>query len=85
MDIIGDFEELFEQDLVEIVELVNPDRHVYTVRPRTDHLNNWDESEFIRRFRLSKHSVQQILGQIEETISHRTNRYLGGKMFLIFR
>ncbi|XP_018314287.1 putative nuclease HARBI1 isoform X3 [Mycetomoellerius zeteki] len=49
-------------------------RKRYTVRPRPDLFNEYDNIEFVRRFRLHKRTVQMILNLIEETIRSRTDR-----------
>ena len=42
---------------------------------RPNHMNYWDDHDFFDRFRLTKESVQLILGQIEERIRYPTERY----------
>lgn len=43
-------------------------------RPRIDHLNIWNDEEFLCRFRLSKNSVRLITGLIRDEISSLTDR-----------
>lgn len=42
-------------------------------RPRPKHFEVWDEEDFFQRFRLSR-TVENILEEIEDTISFPTNR-----------
>ncbi|KAI4465993.1 hypothetical protein MML48_3g00015527 [Holotrichia oblita] len=75
MDVIFEEEQiLLDADLLQLVQLVNPDRKPYTVRPRTDNMNVWDDNEFVRRFRLSKASVRNILQQIEQQLVPRVRK-----------
>lgn len=74
---------LMEAALVQLVEINNPVRKQYTVRPRAHHMNEWDEQEFIRRFRLSKNSVQNILEEIQHRLVHRMNKYVIIQLFLL--
>lgn len=76
MDLFDDFEELLDNDLVEIVNFVNPERREYTVRPRADNMEMWDETEFVRRYRISKDSARQVLVAIEERLQHISHGYI---------
>jgi len=49
-------------------------RKRYTIRPRPDLFNEYDNIEFLRRFRFHKRTVQVILNLIEERIRSRTDR-----------
>lgn len=49
-------------------------RKRYTVRPRPDLFNEYDNTEFVRRFRFRKCTVHMILNLIEERIRSRTDR-----------
>lgn len=43
-------------------------RKEYRMFPRIDHLNKWDDGEFLYRFRLSKRTVCIILDKIENQL-----------------
>lgn len=49
-------------------------RKQYTVRPRPDLWNEYDNIEFFRRFRFQKETVEMILGLIGRRIQSRTDR-----------
>ncbi|KAK4887402.1 hypothetical protein RN001_003673 [Aquatica leii] len=74
MDVFEDFDDILDNDLAEIVDFVNAERHPYTVRPRPNNFERWDEAEFVRWFRISKGSARQMLAEIEENIQHRSER-----------
>lgn len=74
MDIFEDFEDIDHQEIADVVNVINPERRLYTLRKRTDHFNKWDEIEFLRRFRLSKLTVSHLLEEIEPQLLHRSNR-----------
>lgn len=56
------------------IEIVVRIRKPYTIRPRPDLLNGYDDTEFIRRFRFRKHTVLMILALIEEQIRSKSDR-----------
>lgn len=60
-------------ELIDLIENVNPERE-YNIRPRTDHLNYWNDTEFFNRFRLTKATVVLILHEIEDDLRNRTER-----------
>jgi len=51
-----EFIELFEDEDEEILEFLNYQRRVYTIRERINHMVFWDDQVFRVRFRLSKKS-----------------------------
>jgi len=55
-------------------EIIVVIRKRYTIRPRPDLFNEYDNIEFVRRFRFRKHTVQIILTFIEEKIKSKTDR-----------
>lgn len=73
-DIVEIFQDLLSDD-EEIVEVVERPRRPKVYRNRIDHFNQWDNKEFLNRFRITKESVTQVLGHIEGLIAHPTNRY----------
>jgi len=69
-----DLFEIIDDDDQEIVNFLNYQRRVYTIRPRVDHMNIWDDEDFRARFRISKDVVIQVLGFINDQISSRSDR-----------
>lgn len=69
-----DFLEIFEDDDVEILEFLNYQRRMYTIRVRIDHMAFWDDQNFKIRFRLSKDVVLQVLRYINGEISSQSAR-----------
>jgi len=65
-----DNENLFDEAIHIMVR-----RKQYTVRPRPDLFNEYDNIEFVRRFRFHKRTVRMILNLIEERIRSRTGKY----------
>ncbi|XP_031333815.1 putative nuclease HARBI1 [Photinus pyralis] len=61
-----------DEELVNYVNILY--RRPYVVRQRPDHLQFWDDVDFINRFRLSKETVQELLVNIENIIRFPTNR-----------
>lgn len=41
---------------------------------RVDHMNHWDDLDFVHRFRLSKRTVHILANELEEEIHHHTER-----------
>jgi len=69
------YAELFEhEDDEEDYDIIILIRKPYTVRPRPDLLNMYDENEFIARFRLCKETVLRIVDIIRDKIQTRTMR-----------
>lgn len=68
------YQELFEDDDDEDDEILILIRKPYTVRPRPDFLNMYNEDEFLTRFRLCKETVMEIVELISEKIRTRTLR-----------
>lgn len=69
-----DLFEIIDDDDVEIINFLNYQRRVYTIRVRVDHMNIWDDEDFRARFRISKDEVIQVLGFINDQISSRSDR-----------
>lgn len=46
----------------------------YVVRTRDNHVEKWDDIEFVRRFRVSKATANMILEIIQTNIAHPTGR-----------
>lgn len=68
-------ETVMDNDLVNIVNFINPDRKAYNTRkPSIDNMTRWDDKEFIRRYRVSKMTVNTILEQISDQLESKTNR-----------
>ncbi|KAB0802620.1 hypothetical protein PPYR_04806 [Photinus pyralis] len=72
MDVIDDILLFNEMDIINNIErrpynTINRFRHV-------DNFHEWDETDFVRRFRLSKASVLVVLELIQGDIRARTNR-----------
>lgn len=66
-----------DSDIEVLNELNNIYRYYnrpYVVRTRDNHWEQWDEIEFIRRFRVSKATARDILSEIETEICHPTTR-----------
>lgn len=53
-------------------QLINNVRKSYTVKERPNYLEEFDDEEFVKRFRLTRESVLYVLDLIEERIVHRT-------------
>lgn len=47
----------------------------YNVRNRIHHFNDWNEREFLRRFRLNKSTVTELLSLVYDNLQHGTERY----------
>jgi hypothetical protein len=45
-----------------------------TIRFRPNHFEERDQKDFFSRFRLSSRTVERLLEEIEEAISHQSNR-----------
>lgn len=68
--------------LVEIFQdLVSDDEEIIAVierpcRPKVyrNRINQWDNKEFLNRFRITKESGTKVLEQIEGLIAHTTNQ-----------
>ncbi|XP_018402026.1 PREDICTED: putative nuclease HARBI1 [Cyphomyrmex costatus] len=75
MDIRNIYEELFEDDGDDDdYQILNLIRKPYTVRPRPDFFNIYDEREFITRFRLCKETVIGVADLICDKIKTKTLR-----------
>lgn len=48
-------------------------RRQRTIRNRPNHFNEWDDNDFITRFRLSKASAYSVLDLIASHITHKTD------------
>lgn len=68
------YQELFDDDDDEDYEMLIIIRKPYTVRPRPDFLNIYDDGEFIARFRLCKETVLTVVNLIYEKIQTKTLR-----------
>lgn len=73
MDILNIFEDLLSDD-EEIVNVIERPRRPRMFRQRRDHFHEWNDMEFINRFRISKDSTLSVLDQIQLQIAHPTNR-----------
>ncbi|CAI6356148.1 unnamed protein product [Macrosiphum euphorbiae] len=71
-----DLLELFDDDDNEVIEFLNYQRRLFTVRKRIDHMTIWDDEDFRVRFRISKGVVLQVLGYIDDQISSQSERNL---------
>lgn len=69
-----DLLEIIDDDDQEIVNFINYQRRIYTIRIRVDHMNIWDDLDFRARFRILKDVVLQVLGFINDQISSRSDR-----------
>jgi len=63
--------EISDDSDVEEVHIYRRQPRRYRVRP--DNLNDWNDTEFYNRFRLSKASVRRIYNLIYEDIKTKTN------------
>lgn len=63
-----------DEDFFELVQMILNPRCKRIIRRRPDNFNMWRDEEFIARFRLSKVAFEYILNQIEDIISHPTDR-----------
>jgi len=59
-------EEIIVEEIIIVI------RKRYTIHPRPDLFNEYDNIEFVRRFRFRKRTVQIILTFIEERIKSKT-------------
>lgn len=78
-DDIVEEELLLDIDLFNIINDINPDRKVYNPRKVSDsYMDQLEEQEFIKRFRISKASVNMILVDISEQLLayNKTDRYV---------
>ncbi|KAK9685604.1 DDE superfamily endonuclease [Popillia japonica] len=65
---------ILHNEIINLVNEINPERKKYVIKPHMDNLHIWDDKEFLRRFRVSKNTVLDIVAKIEEPLTHRTNR-----------
>lgn len=65
-----------DEDILELVDIVGRQRARKVFRNRENHFQKWSDSEFLHRFRLTKHGVRFVLENIADEISHPTARYL---------
>lgn len=65
---------ILDNEIINLVNEINPERKKYVIKPHMDNLHIWDDKEFLRRFRVSKNTVLDIVAKIEEPLTHRTNR-----------
>ncbi|KAJ8980223.1 hypothetical protein NQ317_010541 [Molorchus minor] len=53
-----------EEDMLELIYCLERQRKRKIFRPRENHSNKWNDSEFVRRFRLTKNAVRFVLKQM---------------------
>lgn len=63
-----------DEEFLELVDHFLHQRIPQVYRDRPDHFLKWNENDFKKRFRLSKHVVNFITDSIAEVISSRTNK-----------
>lgn len=51
-------------------------RRPYLLRTRIDHLNKWDDLDFIARFRLSKRTFKFVLEMVQQEIATISQRQI---------
>ncbi|KAI4457969.1 hypothetical protein MML48_3g00021114 [Holotrichia oblita] len=71
---IGDEELFLDVELFNIINAVNPERKVYRSRKACVDMSNWDDKEFIKRYRVSKETVNILLEHIAEQLRPATDR-----------
>jgi len=49
-------------------------RKYKSFQPRIDYFNLLDEVEFVKRFRLTKSTVERVLNELVDQLKHPTNR-----------
>lgn len=55
-------------------DLIQNARKAKIIRPRTDHFQEWDESEFFMRFRITKLTALNLLDEINDKLEYTTDR-----------
>jgi hypothetical protein len=64
-------------EMLEFLEFVDNNniqpRRPRRMRPRPDHMTEWDEKDFVLRFRLKKANVISLLEMINQELETRTN------------
>ncbi|KAB0804445.1 hypothetical protein PPYR_01415 [Photinus pyralis] len=73
-DIYDIFHDLISDDEENFVDLVEAPRNIRTFRVRPNHMEMWNNQEFINRFRISKGSVEILLQEIGQHLEHPTNQ-----------
>lgn len=73
-DLFDVFEELLTDDEDDLINFVEAPRRDRQFRDRPDHLNLWNDEEFVTRFRISKRSVENLRQQIGHFLERRTNQ-----------
>lgn len=68
-----------DEELIDYINIIH--RRPYTIRQRPNHLEFWDDTDFVFRFRLSKGTVAYLLRSIENIIRFPTNRYVHNTFF----
>lgn len=66
--------EIINDDDQEIVNLMDYQRHVYTIHLRVNHMTIWDDQDFRAKFKISKDVVFLVLGFINNQISLQSGR-----------
>lgn len=67
------FDDVLSDD-EELIDFVERPRQTKVFRNRIDHMQEWNDKEFLDRFRISKECSMGILYQIEELLAHKTVR-----------
>lgn len=63
-----------DEDNMDAINIVEAPRRLREFKNRPNHLEDWDDEQFIHRFRLSKMTVEMLFWQIEERLQRPTNQ-----------
>lgn len=72
VNIFPESDDSSDEEIEDYINIIHRRPRIFHDRP--NHMNYWDDYDFFNRFRLTKESVQLILGQIEERIRYPTER-----------
>ncbi|XP_068083427.1 putative nuclease HARBI1 [Anabrus simplex] len=67
-----DFESDSDDEFLE--QMLRRVRKVKRIRPRPNNFEEWDDEEFVKRFRLTKLTALLVLDEIRDQLEHATNR-----------
>ncbi|CAG9573769.1 unnamed protein product [Danaus chrysippus] len=75
MDVFEQIDDAAIEEDWQALNYIKPDqRKDRVVKERPDNFNTWDDREFWKRFRLTKHTVELLLSSIQDKIEHSTER-----------
>lgn len=74
-EILELFEEIYSDDEEDFINIIEMPRNLRNFKVRPNQMEQWSDTEFLNRFRLSKDSVENLLQQIQHLLIHPTQRF----------